>query len=173
MRIFLISDNHAYQGPEIMKYARLADEIWHAGDWLNSGLIEELEKLNKPLRSVWGNVDGHEIRKIFPLHNIFIADGLKVFMIHIGGYPGRYNPKIKELLAQEQPDIMVTGHSHILKVMRDKTTGMLSLNPGACGVHGFHKMRTALQFHIENGKISNMEVIEFGLRGTVPDDWEG
>ena len=171
MRIFLISDNHGYLGEEIFKYARLADEIWHAGDWLNTDLILALEKLNKPIRGVWGNVDSHEIRNIYPLHNIFIADGLKVLITHIGGYPGRFNPKIKPVLSQEKPDIFVCGHSHILRVQRDKT-GMLCLNPGACGVHGFHKMRTALQFEINDGKIEKMEAIEFGLRAKLPDDFE-
>lgn len=165
MRIFLLGDNHAYMGKELLHHAAKADEIWHTGDWLNLDLFYALEKLQKPIRSVWGNVDGHDIRAIFPLHNNFQIQGIKFWMTHIGGYPGKYNPKLRPTLIRHTPDVFICGHSHILKIMRDpKLNNMLYLNPGACGITGFHLVRTALTFEINNGELQNMAVIEFGKR---------
>ncbi len=130
------------------------------------------EKTGKPVRGVWGNVDGQELRNIYPLHNIFTCEGTKVWMTHIGGYPGKYNPKILKELKQDTPGLFICGHSHILRVMRDKDLGgMLFMNPGAAGRHGFHVMRTMLRFDMDNGSIQNVAVIELGKRtaGILPD----
>ena len=165
MKIFLLGDNHAYLGPELIHHAQKADEIWHTGDWLNMELLEEFEKLGKKIRSVWGNVDPHSIRNIFPLHDNFQIQGIKFWMTHIGGAPPRYNPKLLPTMKQHTPDVFICGHSHILRVERDaKMNNMLYINPGACGTTGFHRMRTAVTFEIREGKIENMMVLEFGPR---------
>ncbi len=165
MKILLISDNHAWHDDALLRHAALADEVWHAGDWLNLDLFHKLEEMGKTVRSCWGNVDGHEIRAIFPEHNRFLMEGLKIWITHIAGRPGKYNPKLVPLIKAHTPDILICGHSHILKVQRDATfNGMLYLNPGSCGIQGFHQVRTAISFNISNGKISDMNVIEFGPR---------
>lgn len=170
MKIGLISDTHSYIDDTILNYLSTCDEVWHAGDFGNEKVLHEISQI-KPLRGVYGNIDGTGIRKFFPEKLYFKVEGLRVFMIHIGGYPGRYAKGIKELLIQHPPDIFISGHSHILKVMRDqKLNNMLHLNPGAAGHEGFHQMRTMLRFNIENGKVSQMEVIEFGKRGIFQRD---
>lgn len=171
-KILLLSDTHSCIENDIVKHFDDADEIWHAGDWGNMELIHLLEKTGKTIRSVWGNVDGQEIRTIYPLHNRFNVDGLKVWMTHIGGYPGKYNPKIIHDLKKNPPDLFICGHSHILKVMRDpKLNNLIHINPGAAGRHGFHIMRTMVKFEINNGKLENIAVIEMGKRtaGILPD----
>ncbi len=171
-RILLLSDTHGCTEPDIIKHFDNADELWHAGDWSNKALFEIMEKTQKPVRGVWGNVDGQELRTILPLHNQFSIGGIRFWMTHIGGYPGQYNPKIKPLLDRDPPDVFICGHSHILKVQRDaKYKNMLTINPGAAGRHGFHLMRTMIKFEIENGKLQNMAVIELGKRtaGILPD----
>ena len=151
MKILLLSDTHGYLDDAIKKHANEADEIWHAGDFGTIELADELQKI-KPVRGVWGNIDGKDVRLSYPLDNTFQMDGIKVFMTHIGGYPGRYEPR---------------GHSHLLKVIRDPKNNMLCMNPGAAGVYGFHRVRTMLRFVISDGKISNLEAIELGLRGKM------
>ncbi|MEX0595279.1 MAG: metallophosphoesterase family protein [Candidatus Paceibacterota bacterium] len=171
-KILLLSDTHGCSEDDIVKHFKDADELWHAGDWTNLTLNTLMEKTGKPIRGVWGNVDGHEIRAIYPLHNKFVCEGLKVWMTHIGGYPGKYNPKIRVQLQSNPPDIFICGHSHILKVMRDpKLNNMLCINPGAAGRHGFHLMRTMIKFEMHEGKIQNMAAIELGKRtaGILPD----
>jgi predicted phosphodiesterase len=121
----------------------------------------------KPVRGVWGNIDGKDVRLSYPLDNTFQMDGIKVFMTHIGGYPGRYEPRLKPIISQHPPHLFICGHSHLLKVIRDPKNNMLCMNPGAAGVHGFHKVRTMLRFVISDGKISNLEAIELGLRGKM------
>lgn len=148
-----------------MHHAAEADEIWHAGDWLNLELYTELKKLNKTIRAVWGNADGTDVRNLFPKHLHFEIEGLKVYMTHIGGYPGKYNAEAIKNLLDYQPSVFVCGHSHILRVERDADyNGMLVINPGACGLQGFHKVLTALRFQIDAGKPGKMEAIEFGKR---------
>jgi len=166
MRILLISDNHGYVDAALLKHASMVDEVWHAGDWLNTELLFALEKQNTAVRGVWGNADGQDLRRIFKEDNFFQIQGLKIWMTHIGGHSGKFIPRVRTLLSQIKPDIFICGHSHILRVDRDKSlNNMLCLNPGACGLQGFHVVRTALRFEIENGKIQNLEAIEFGKRG--------
>jgi putative phosphoesterase len=165
--IGLISDTHGYLDPKIYDYFNSCDEIWHAGDFGTIEVSDELEKF-KPLKGVYGNIDGTELRKVHPLIQCFEIEGLKVLMTHIGGYPGKYYPKIKELFNTEKPDIFICGHSHILKIMRDKNyNNMLFINPGAAGKEGFHKIKTMVRFNLDKGKISDMEVIELGKRGEI------
>jgi uncharacterized protein len=162
-QILIISDTHGFLPAAIEKYAKNADEIWHAGD---VGSIEIYDRLcsMSDVKAVFGNIDGHQIRRTLPETISFKMEGLKVLMTHIGGYPGRYFKGIPELIEMHKPDIFICGHSHILKVMRDKKYGLLHINPGACGITGFHKMLTAIRAKIENGKIIALDVIEFGSR---------
>lgn len=166
MRILLLSDTHGHVDDTILRYAQDADEIWHAGD---IGTVEVSSALAavKPLRAVYGNIDGREIRMQYPLDDRFSIEGLDVWMTHIGGYPGNYQPRVRKLLQNNPPDLFICGHSHILKVMRDQQFNMLCMNPGAAGVQGSHKMRTMIRFSIEQGKIVQPEVIELGLRGSI------
>jgi putative phosphoesterase len=149
----------------VFEYFKDCDEIWHAGDF-GDGVAEQLQSF-KPVRGVYGNIDGQKIRREFPEQLFFECGGLQVLMIHIGGSPGNYYPEAKKSIAVNKPSLFICGHSHILKVMQDKNHNMLYMNPGAAGKHGFHKMRTVLRFGIENKKIENLEVIEMGLRGIV------
>ncbi len=158
-KILLLSDTHGHLDQTIIKYAKQADEIWHAGDIGDLMVTDTLQKL-KPLRAVYGNIDGTDARKEFPLHNRFICEGVDVWITHIGGYPSRYNPAIKEAISNNPPQLFISGHSHILKVMPDKKLNLLHMNPGAVGKHGFHKVRTMLRFTVHLGKIENLEVIE-------------
>ena len=162
-KILLLSDTHSYIDDRILEYAKNADEIWHVGDFGNLEVIDELKKVGK-LRGVFGNIDDAKIRAEFPEIAIFECEKVKVFMIHIGGYPHKYAPRVKEKLKEEKPQIFISGHSHILKVMYDKELEILHLNPGAAGKHGWHKMRTMLRFEINGEKIENLEVIELGLK---------
>ena len=162
-KILLLSDTHSYIDDRILEYAKNADEIWHAGDFGNLEVIDELKKAGK-LLGVFGNIDDAKIRAEFPEIAIFKCEKVKVFMIHIGGYPHKYAPRVKEKLKEEKPQIFISGHSHILKVMYDKELEILHLNPGAAGKHGWHKMRTMLRFEINGEKIENLEVIELGLK---------
>lgn len=158
-RILLLSDTHGYFGPEVARHARDADEIWHAGDIGSWAVVQSLEAI-KPLRAVYGNIDDRNIRTALPLHNRFVLEGADIWITHIGGYPGHYPAKIRALLSANPPDIFVTGHSHILKVQFDKKLNLLHLNPGAIGKQGFHQVRTMLKFEIENGRATNMHIIE-------------
>ena len=166
IKILLLSDTHGFLDDAILSHIANADEVWHAGDIGTIELTDRISKL-KPLRAVYGNIDGHILRSAFPLDLFFTCEGLKVFITHIGGYPTRYSKGIKEKLLMHKPDLFICGHSHILKVIRDQQLGFLHINPGAAGVHGFHKMRTMIRFEINNGKMENVEVIELGLRGSL------
>jgi len=161
--ILIISDTHGYLPPALGKYAKDADEVWHAGDIGNIEIYDRLCSMS-PVKAVYGNIDGHQLRRILPETLSFELEGLKVLMTHIGGYPGRYYGGIPELLELHKPDVFICGHSHILKVMRDKKYQLLHINPGACGISGFHKMLTAIRAKIDDGKIIAMDVIEFGPR---------
>lgn len=169
-QIALISDTHSYLGADVIKHIKDADEIWHAGDIGDVATAEKLEQIGPPVRMVWGNIDGKPLRTDYPLEQVFTVDGLKVYIIHIGGYPGRLYKRAKETIIKEKPDLYICGHSHILKVMRDKKHDLLHMNPGACGVIGFHKFRTLLKFDINQGEISNLQAIELGLRGKVEQE---
>tara|TARA_R110002020_G_scaffold475670_1_gene711609 strand:+ start:1381 stop:1875 length:495 start_codon:yes stop_codon:yes gene_type:complete len=158
-KILLLSDTHSHIDERILHYAGEADEIWHAGDIGTTAVSDELQKI-KPLRAVYGNIDDAEIRKEFPLHQRFKCEGVDVWITHIGGYPGRYSPAIRDQIKQDPPKLFISGHSHILKVMNDKNLGLLHMNPGAAGKQGFHKKRTMLRFKIDAAKIQDLEVIE-------------
>lgn len=160
MKILLLSDTHSYIDEKILKYAAEADEVWHAGDIGDLKVTDELSKVSK-LRAVYGNIDATDIRREFPLNNRFMIDGIDVWITHIGGYPGKYSPQIKDEIYKNPPNLFICGHSHILKVMPDKRLNLLHMNPGAVGQHGFHQVRTMLRFEINRSKIENLEVIEW------------
>ncbi len=164
MKILLLSDTHSYIDDTILKYVKLADEVWHVGD-VGNVIVTDTLKTEKPLRAVYGNIDGTEIRADFPLDNRFTIGGVDVWMTHIGGYPNRYNIRIKEEIQKNPPKLFISGHSHILKVQYDQKLNLLHMNPGAAGIHGFHHMRTMLRFEINRGEIEKLEVIELGKRG--------
>jgi putative phosphoesterase len=163
-RIGLISDTHSYLDDAVFSYFKDCDEVWHAGDFGNIDVVQRLQAF-KPLRGVYGNIDGHEIRAEFPEKLRWHCEGVEVLMIHIGGYPGRYAPAIKQEMMQHPPKLFITGHSHILKIMHDDKLNCLHINPGAAGNHGWHKVRTIARFVIDGTRISNCEVIELGKRG--------
>lgn len=165
MKIGLISDTHSYLDPRVLVHFKNTDEIWHAGDIGDKTVIEELEAF-KPVRAVYGNIDDQQTRSRYPEKVIFKLEGIRVYMIHIGGTPPRYARGVKADLRQELPDLFICGHSHILKVMPDKSmNNMLYMNPGAAGRQGFHRVRTLLRFDLDNSLIKNLEVIELGKRG--------
>lgn len=166
-KIGLLSDTHSYLDPEILNnYFKDVDEVWHAGDIGEITLVTDVLKKHKKLVAVFGNIDDHLARAEFPLDARFECEGLDIWMTHIGGFTGKYDRRIVQELHRNPPDIFICGHSHILRIMRDaKLNNMLIINPGAAGIHGFHKMRTAVRFYLDNGKITNVEVIELGLRG--------
>ncbi len=162
-KILLLSDTHGHIDDAILKYAKQADEIWHAGDIGNLAVTDSLAKI-KPVRGVYGNIDNHIIQKEYPLDNRFICEEVAVFMTHIGGYPPKYNARTRQEIIENTPKLFICGHSHILKVMWDKNLGVLHMNPGACGKHGFHQVRTMLRFVIDGADIKDLEVIELGKR---------
>lgn len=162
-KILLLSDTHGYIDDIILKYAKQADEIWHAGDIGTLTVTDKLVAL-KPLRAVHGNIDNAILRQEFPQDNRFLCEGVAVWITHIGGYPGRYDRRIKEAIQKDPPKLFISGHSHILKVQYDKKLELLHMNPGACGKQGFHKIRTMLRFEIDGNEIKNLEVIELGQR---------
>jgi putative phosphoesterase len=164
--ILLLSDTHGYLDPKIEKYILQADEIWHAGD-IGSVELADLLSAQKPLRAVYGNIDDAKLRRMFPLNQVFDCEGLKVYMTHIGGYPGKYAERIRTMLATEKPGLFICGHSHILKVMYDKHYQLVHMNPGAAGKHGFHQKKTLIRFSIAEGRIISPEVIEIGNRVSV------
>jgi len=167
MKIGLISDTHSFLEPKVACYFSDCDEIWHAGD---IGDVETADKLSaiKPLRAVVGNIDGKELQILYPEHQVFVAEGVKVWITHIGGYPPHYTTKLKASLAQIKPDLFICGHSHILRVIADPERKLLHINPGAAGNHGFHKIKTIITFHLLQGKISQLDVVELGQRGSIP-----
>lgn len=162
-RIALLSDTHNYLEPKLFKYLETCDQIWHAGDVGTISIADELAKI-KPLVAVYGNIDGPDVRKEYPKNQRFNCEGVNVFMTHIGGYPTRYNAEALAEIRQNPPQLFICGHSHILKVQFDKTYNLLHMNPGAAGIHGFHKVKTLLRFTIDADKIKDLEVIELGLR---------
>lgn len=162
-KILLLSDTHSFIDNQILKYVKQADEVWHAGDIGDLKVTDAIKTL-KPLRAVYGNIDGATARLEFPLHNRFLCEQVDVWITHIGGYPGKYNINIREDIKMNPPKIFIAGHSHILKVQFDKKLQCLHLNPGAAGKHGFHKVRTMIRFEIDGKDIKNMEIIELEQR---------
>lgn len=162
-KILLLSDTHGHLDEVMLKYIKEVDEVWHAGDIGMVSVSDEIKKY-KPLRAVYGNIDGGELRKEFQESLFFTQEGVKVLMIHIGGYPGHYRQKSQELIKRYAPDLFIAGHSHILKVMYDKTNNLLFMNPGAIGKKGFHKKRTMLRFTLQKANILDLEVIELENR---------
>jgi len=162
-KILLLSDTHSHIDDTILKYVKLADEVWHAGDIGDLKVTDTLKKL-KPLRAVFGNIDNHEARLEFPLNNRFFCEGVEVLITHIGGYPGKYSPAIREEITKNPPKLFICGHSHILKVMFDKKLNCLHMNPGAAGISGFHQKRTMLRFEIDGDKIQSLEIVEIGKK---------
>jgi putative phosphoesterase len=165
-RIGLISDTHGYLDQQVFSHFENCDEIWHAGDF---GTLEVAERLKekKRLIGVYGNVDGQDIRAAYPEYLSFQCEEVNVLMIHIGGYPPKYNPRSRELLKTLKPQLFIAGHSHILKVMYDEQMKCLHMNPGAAGRHGMHQVRTLIRFVINKNDISNCEVIELGKRAAA------
>ena len=159
-RILLISDTHGYMGEDILKYAKQADEVWHAGDIGDLKVTDAIKKLTS-LKAVHGNIDNAQIRAEFPENLRFTCEAVDVWITHIGGYPGRYDRRVRDEIRSSPPDLFITGHSHILKVMPDKNLGLLHMNPGAIGKYGFHRLRTMLRFEIDGKDIRNLEVIEY------------
>lgn len=162
-RIGLLSDTHGCYDEKFKKYFSECDEIWHAGDIGDISVTDELKKI-APLRAVYGNIDGHIIRREFPEHTRFSCEGVDVWMTHIGGKPYVYDWRIREKINKNPPQLFICGHSHICKVQMDKRLKTLYMNPGAAGKKGFHKVRTLLRFTLELGKIKDLEVIELGER---------
>lgn len=149
---------------QVLEFAHSVDEVWHAGDIGDLKVTDKLAAI-KPVRAVFGNIDDAKARKTWPLDAHFEVEGLKVWITHIGGYPGKYVPRVQKLLkTKENLGLFICGHSHILKVMYDHQNQFLHMNPGACGIHGFHAIRTALRFEIESGKVKSLEVIELADR---------
>ncbi len=162
-KILLLSDTHGYIDEAILKYAKNADEVWHAGDIGDLEVTDALSEVAS-LRAVHGNIDNHTIQQEFPTHQRFICENVDVWITHIGGYPGRYDRRVREEIKIRPPQLFISGHSHILKVMNDKQLGILHMNPGACGRHGLHRVRTMLRFVIDGKDIKDLEVIELGKR---------
>ena len=163
-QIGIISDTHSYLDEAIFHHFDCCDEIWHAGDFGNMEVVERLQDF-KPLKGVWGNIDGATVRQSFPERLRWTCEGVNVFMIHIGGYPGKYAPSVKSELLAHPPQLFISGHSHILKVMFDETIKCLHINPGAAGREGWHKVRTIIRLKIDAGNMYDCEVIELGKRG--------
>lgn len=161
MVIGIISDTHGWLDEAALKHFGEVDAIWHAGDIGSLAVADALAAV-KPLKAVYGNIDGQEIRSAFPAELLFEVQGLKVLMTHIGGLPGRYPASIQQLMEKHKPDIFVCGHSHILKVTRSGK--MLHINPGAAGKHGFHQVRTVVLMTLSGGKIQHLDVVELGPR---------
>ncbi|QTE39655.1 metallophosphoesterase family protein [Mucilaginibacter gossypii] len=158
-RIGLISDTHSYLDDAVFKHFENCDEIWHAGDFGTLALADKLAAF-KPLKGVYGNIDDKDVRIVYPEYLRFKCEDVDVWMTHIGGYPGRYSQNIKAEIYSNPPQLFITGHSHILKVMFDKKINCLHMNPGAAGKQGWHKVRTLLRFNIDGDKIQDLQIIE-------------
>lgn len=165
-KIGLLSDTHSFLDERIFQYFAECDEVWHAGDFGSMAVIDRLRAF-KPLRGVYGNIDNAQIQAEMPLDLRFECESVPVFMTHIGGYPGRYIPRVRKILTENPPrnGLFICGHSHILKAMPDRQLGFLHLNPGACGNEGWHQVKTLMRFVLDKGVIRELEVIELGSRG--------
>jgi len=157
--IGLISDTHAHLPASFSEFMTNCDEIWHAGDIGSIDLYRELQAF-KPIRAVFGNIDEYFLRKELPEYTIFDCENVKVVMTHIGGHPGKYSTLSLELITKYHPKLHISGHSHILKAIYDKSNTLLHFNPGACGIYGFHTKRTMMKFCIENDRIFDLKIWE-------------
>lgn len=165
-KILLLSDSHSHIDDQMLKYIKQADEVWHAGDIGNIKVTDTIKKHTR-LRAVYGNIDDTIVRKSFPLDAKFTLEQVTVWMTHIGGYPNRYDIRIRERIKKNPPKLFITGHSHILKVMYDKKLNLLHINPGAVGKYGIHTVRTMVRFEIDNSEIKNLEIIELEKRNAL------
>lgn len=165
-KIGLLSDTHNYLDEAVFKHFENCDEIWHAGDFGNAAVADRL-KAFKPLKGVYGNIDGYDIRSIYPEKLIWKCEDVKVYMKHIGGYPNRYAPGVKQDLISNEARLFISGHSHILKIIYDDKINCLHINPGAAGNQGWHKIKTIVRFTIDGSIIKDCEVIELGRKGIV------
>jgi putative phosphoesterase len=166
LRIGLLSDTHHFLDENVFRHFEHCDEIWHAGDFGTAELAQKLSAF-KPLRGVFGNIDGQDIRSLFPETLRWQVEQVKICMTHIGGYPPRYNPAVKKMLKADPPQLFICGHSHILKVMFDKELNCLHMNPGAAGRQGWHTVRTLIRFTIDGAEMRDCEVIELGSRSAL------
>jgi putative phosphoesterase len=164
MQVGLLSDTHGFLDEAIFTYFEKCEEVWHAGDF-GPEVLDRL-KMFKPVRGVFGNIDGAEIRTELAKNLEWECEGVRVYMTHIGGYPGHYDPRAKRELLERKPNLFICGHSHIARVMRDPELKLLHMNPGACGRIGWHQQRTILRFTVEAGKVGNVELIKLGPRAT-------
>ncbi len=160
-RIGLLSDTHGFLDDAVFRHFEQCDEIWHAGDFGNAGVADTLLQF-KPLRGVYGNIDGQDVRVLYPEINTFMCEDVKVMIKHIGGYPPKYNPETKKQIIAEKPLLFISGHSHILKIMYDDKLQCLHINPGAAGRQGWHQLKTLVRFVIDKKDIKQCEVIEIG-----------
>lgn len=168
-KIGLLADTHHFLDPSVFEYFKDCHEIWHAGDFGSMDVLAQLNTTQKTIRGVYGNIDGREIRHTFPEQLVFMCEGVKVLMRHIGGYPPKYNVQTKIALMEHRPQLFICGHSHILKIMYDDRLSCLHMNPGAAGKQGWHKLRTIIRFGIHENEIKDCEVIELGGKSiTLP-----
>jgi len=166
MKIGLLSDSHSFTDRHLLDLFNDRDEIWHAGDFGSMEVIHELKKI-KPVIGVFGNIDNGIIQSEFPEEISWQIGNFKIYMTHIAGYPGKYAARVKKKLIENPVNLLICGHSHILKIMKDEKLGHLHINPGACGHEGFHIFRTAVRFEIIHDELKNLEVIELGQRGKM------
>lgn len=162
-KIGLLSDTHNYLDPAVYKHFETCDEVWHAGDFGSAALVQQLTSF-KPLKGVYGNIDGQDVRSAYPEVLRFACEQVNVLMIHIGGYPGKYSPLANKEIQFQKPTLFISGHSHILKVIFDQKNQLLHINPGAAGKQGWHKVRTLVTFCIQDTRIYDCQVIELGTR---------
>ncbi len=163
MKIGVLSDTHGFLDDQLFGFFDDCDEIWHAGDIGKTSVLSALRNF-KPVVAVYGNIDGQDIRIETKAHQRLNRAGIDIWMTHIGGYPGNYDRRIREAIRYNPPDLFISGHSHILKVMPDKKNGLLHINPGAAGYLGMHKVRTAIRFDIAESRVKDLDVIELGPR---------
>ncbi|MFT4023557.1 MAG: metallophosphoesterase family protein [Flavihumibacter sp.] len=165
-KIGLFSDTHGWLDDAIFRGLENCDELWHAGDFGTIAIAEALQQqTGLPLRGVYGNIDGQDIRSVYPESLAFRVEDLPVFMQHIGGYPGRYAPGVKKRLQETGARLFISGHSHILKIQFDPALQCLHINPGAAGHHGWHTVRTLVKFTVDGDQVKDCQVVEMGRRG--------
>ena len=159
-RIGLLSDTHSTLLDEIAEFLKNSDQIWHAGDWGSLNVLTQLQQISPQVKGVYGNIDGPTFYKDFTENQLFYCEDVKVLITHIGGYPGKYQSRVRKLILEEKPQLYISGHSHILKVMHDSKMNCLHLNPGAAGISGFHKSCTAMRFQVNGNRIEKLEIFD-------------
>ena len=171
IRVGLLSDTHGFIHPRVSDFFSGCDQIWHAGDIGNQQTADTLAQITT-FKAVYGNIDGGTLRHNFKEFEFFHCENVKVLMIHIGGYPGKYNPKARKLIEEHRPELFISGHSHILKVIYDKKYQLLHMNPGSAGNSGMHKIITMLRFTIDGNDIRDLEIFE-AKKATLVDRQSG